>query len=77
MCSHRAQGSDVFLCVRCAGDVWWLNQGDAFGQGLAYINNAGNAILKVDNTHNVAFNQKRNSVSVIAVLVWMTIDLGA
>lgn len=46
------------------GDVWWLNRNDAFSQGLAYVNNAGNAILKVDNTHNVAFNQKRASVRI-------------
>lgn len=32
-------------------------------QGLAYVNGANNAIIKVDNTSNVAFNQKRNTVS--------------
>lgn len=31
-------------------------------QGLAYINSANNAIIKVDNTSNVPFNQKRNTV---------------
>lgn len=45
-----------------AGDVWWLDAQDATSQNLAYINDAGNAILKVDNTSNVPLNQKRNSV---------------
>ena len=43
--------------------MWWLNRNDAFSQGLTYINNAGNAVLKVDNEHDVAWNYKRNSVS--------------
>ncbi|KAL0958359.1 hypothetical protein HGRIS_000501 [Hohenbuehelia grisea] len=46
------------------GDVWWLNRDDAFSQGLAYVNNARNVILKVDNTHDVPFNQKRNSIRI-------------
>ncbi len=46
-----------------AGDVWWLDASDAFSQQLAYVNSAGNAIMKVDNTSVVPFNQKRNSVS--------------
>ncbi|KAL1667300.1 glycoside hydrolase family 16 protein [Schizophyllum commune] len=45
-------------------DVWWLNRNDAFSQGLTYINNAGNAVLKVDNEHDVAWNYKRNSVRI-------------
>ena len=45
------------------GDVWWLNASDAFTQKLAYVNDAGNAIMKVDNTSNVPFNEKRNTVS--------------
>lgn len=39
----------------------WLDRDDAFGQGLAYVNSAGNAILKVDNMHEVQYLQKRNS----------------
>lgn len=46
------------------GDVVWLNINDAFGQGLAYVNTDGNAILKVDNMHKVEFNQKRNSIRI-------------
>ncbi|KAL1744576.1 glycoside hydrolase family 16 protein [Schizophyllum fasciatum] len=46
------------------GDVWWLNRNDAFSQGLTYINSAGNAVLKVDNEHDVAWNYKRNSVRI-------------
>jgi len=46
------------------GDVWWLDEQDAFSQGLAAMNNAGNIILKVDNTSYVPLNQKRNSVRI-------------
>jgi len=46
------------------GDVWYLDQPSAFSQHLAYINNAGNAVIRVDNTSNVPFNEKRNSVRI-------------
>ena len=46
----------------CIGDVWWLNETEAMNQQLAYINSADNAIMKVDNTTNVPFGQKRNTV---------------
>lgn len=45
------------------GDAWWLNEEDAFSQGLASVNQAGNAIVKVDNASNVPWNDKRNTVS--------------
>lgn len=44
------------------GDVNWLNAADATSQGLAYTDEAGHAIMKVDNTTNVANGDKRNSV---------------
>lgn len=37
---------------------------DATSQGLAYINTAGNAVIRVDNSTNVLFNDKRNSVRI-------------
>ncbi|KAF5376167.1 hypothetical protein D9757_009320 [Collybiopsis confluens] len=46
------------------GDVNWLSQSDAFSQGLAYVNNAENVIIKVDNMHSVAYPNKRNSVRI-------------
>ncbi|KDQ60268.1 glycoside hydrolase family 16 protein [Jaapia argillacea MUCL 33604] len=46
------------------GDVWWLNRSDAMTQGLAYINDAGRAVIKVVNSSNVPFNQKRNTVRI-------------
>ncbi|KAJ3823161.1 glycoside hydrolase family 16 protein [Lentinula raphanica] len=46
------------------GDVYWLDESDAFSQGLAYINSAGNAVIKVDNTHSIQSPQKRNSVRI-------------
>ena len=39
-----------------------MDETDATNQGLAYVNAANNAIIKVDNTSNVAYNQKRNTV---------------
>jgi hypothetical protein len=36
----------------------------AASQKLAFVSSAGNAIMKVDNTTNVAFNQKRNTVRI-------------
>ncbi|TFL00746.1 glycoside hydrolase family 16 protein [Pterulicium gracile] len=50
-----------------SGDVWWLNRDDAYSQRLAYINDAGNAVLKVDNTGNVPFNEKRNSIRITSM----------
>lgn len=46
-----------------------MDETDAFSQGLAYVNSAGHAVMKVDNTTNVAFNQSRNSVSSYGVFV--------
>ncbi|KII86313.1 glycoside hydrolase family 16 protein [Plicaturopsis crispa FD-325 SS-3] len=46
------------------GDVNFLDHDDATSQRLAYTNDAGNAIIKVDNTSNVAFNNKRNSIRI-------------
>lgn len=46
------------------GDIWWLNESDAMAQHLAYISDAGNAIIKVDNTTTVAPNDKRNTVRI-------------
>jgi len=46
------------------GDVWYLDQTNATSQNLAYVNSAGNAIIKVDNTTNVPYNQKRNSIRI-------------
>ncbi|KZP14965.1 glycoside hydrolase family 16 protein [Athelia psychrophila] len=56
------------------GDVWWLNETQAMGQGLAYINNAQHAIIKVDNRSDVAFNEKRNTVRITSQ---DTYDLGS
>ena len=47
------------------GDVIWVDRQTAFSQGLVYNNAAGNAIIKVDNTTNVPWNDKRNSVSTL------------
>ncbi|KAK0446083.1 glycoside hydrolase family 16 protein [Desarmillaria tabescens] len=57
-------GTGIISRWRVQGDVWWLSKADAFAQGLAYVNNAGNAIIKVDNMHNVVYGQKRNSVRI-------------
>ncbi|KAF9556138.1 hypothetical protein CPC08DRAFT_670251 [Agrocybe pediades] len=47
-----------------SGDVIWLNRSDAMSQQLAFVNDAGHAIIKVDNTTDVPFNIKRNTVRI-------------
>ena len=44
------------------GDVIYVNQTNA--TNLAYVTNSGTAIIKVDNTSFVPFNDKRNSVRI-------------
>ncbi|KAJ8468523.1 hypothetical protein ONZ51_g9591 [Trametes cubensis] len=46
------------------GDVTWVDQATATSSKLAYVNDAGHAIVKVDDTSFVPFNEKRNSVRV-------------
>ncbi|KAI9066573.1 hypothetical protein FKP32DRAFT_355906 [Trametes sanguinea] len=46
------------------GDVTWVDQNTATSSKLTYVNDAGHAIVKVDDTSFVPFNQKRNSVRV-------------
>jgi hypothetical protein len=42
----------------------FVTASQAASQQLAFVNPAGNAIMKVDNKTNVAFNQKRNTVRI-------------
>jgi len=42
----------------------WVNAQQASGQSLAYDNSVGNAIIKVDNTTTVVWDNKRNSVRI-------------
>lgn len=46
-----------------SGDVNFVSQANATASQLAFVNAAGHAIVKVDNTSFVPFNFKRNSVS--------------
>jgi len=46
------------------GDVWWLNETAATDQHLAYINDAGRAVMKVDNTSVVPMGEKRNTIRI-------------
>ncbi len=46
-----------------SGDVIWVDRTNATANRLAYVNSAGHAIIKVDNTTTVPYNIKRNSVS--------------
>ncbi|CED84003.1 Concanavalin A-like lectin/glucanase, subgroup [Phaffia rhodozyma] len=50
------------------GDVTWVNRtvADANPE-LTYVNDAGNAIIKVDNTSTVAYNYKRDSVRITSL----------
>lgn len=42
----------------------WLNRSDAVAQQLAYVNDKKQAVMRVDNTTNVPWNYKRNSVRI-------------
>lgn len=46
------------------GDVTYVDQANATSSKLAYVNDAGHAIIKVDNTSVVPWNDKRNSVRI-------------
>ncbi|KAH9852960.1 concanavalin A-like lectin/glucanase domain-containing protein [Lenzites betulinus] len=47
------------------GHVNYLDQANATADHLAFVNGNGQAIIKLDNTSFVPFNQKRNSVKII------------
>jgi hypothetical protein len=42
----------------------FVTASQATSQQLAFVNSAGNAVMKVDNKTNVAFNDKRNTVRI-------------
>ncbi|OCH87773.1 glycoside hydrolase family 16 protein [Obba rivulosa] len=46
------------------GNVTWVDYDTALSQRLAYVNDAGNVILKVDNFTDVPFNSTRNSIRI-------------
>ena len=41
----------------------WVTEAQAVAEKLAYVNDAGNAIVKVDNTTYIPKGQKRDTVS--------------
>lgn len=46
------------------GNAIWVNESYATSQRLAYVDNQGNAIIKVDNTTNVPLGQNRSTVRI-------------
>ncbi|TFK93306.1 glycoside hydrolase family 16 protein [Polyporus arcularius HHB13444] len=46
------------------GNVNFLDDTDAFHNSLAFVNDAGNAVMKVDNSSSLKFNQNRNSIRI-------------
>jgi len=44
------------------GNVNWVSEEVAMSQRLAYVNDQGHVILKVDNTTNVPIGENRNAV---------------
>jgi hypothetical protein len=51
------------LLAGLTGDVFFLNKEESVANKLTEVNAAGNAIIRVDNVHEVAWNDKRSSVS--------------
>jgi len=48
------------------GNAYFVTASEAAKQQLAFVNTAGNAIIKVDNkTNNLQINQRRNSVNIV------------
>ncbi|KAH9890348.1 concanavalin A-like lectin/glucanase domain-containing protein [Cubamyces lactineus] len=47
-----------------SGNVNFLGDIDAYHDKLAFINDAGNAVMRVDNTSTLKFNQNRNSIRI-------------
>lgn len=45
----------------------FVTRANATSNKLAYVDGNGHAIIKVDNTSSVAYNEKRNSVRTTAV----------
>ncbi|KAM5533509.1 hypothetical protein V8D89_012846 [Ganoderma adspersum] len=64
--SNFFQGWDFFdgFDNTTNGDVNFLSEADADASKLTFVNDAGRAIIKVDNTSFVEFNLKRNSVKI-------------
>ncbi|KAH9022295.1 glycoside hydrolase family 16 protein [Lactarius hengduanensis] len=46
------------------GNATWVNASQAASKRLAFVNSAGNAIMKVDNTTVVPFNSTRDTVRI-------------
>ncbi|PCH43204.1 glycoside hydrolase family 16 protein [Wolfiporia cocos MD-104 SS10] len=46
------------------GDVTYLNKSAATADKLAYVTSGGQAVIKVDNTSDVVYNDKRDSVRI-------------
>lgn len=62
-CQNEAYRGNLNPVNGLSGDVIWVTRANATADDLAFVNAAGNAIIKVDNTTNVPYNIKRNSVT--------------
>ena len=63
-CSLQLSTGFHWLLKLPLGDVIFVDQANATADKLAYVNSAGRAIIKVDNTTFVPYNDKRNSVRI-------------
>ncbi len=58
------------------GQVWWLNETQATAEHLAYVNDAGRAVIRVDNTTTLPDGAKnRDTVCPVVLRLnfsWLT-----
>ena len=52
----------VYYLLSSEGNVNWVSAEVATSERLAYVNDQGHVILKVDNTTNVKVGENRNAV---------------
>lgn len=63
-CTPLRRGQRRLLLTSLSPTSSFLNSIDAFHNGIAFVNDAGNAIMKVDNSSRLKFSQKRDAIRI-------------